>query len=113
MGRIETAELLRKYEHYLGVLEGWAQTWGGGQLDMLHSGEVFDILWLRDRLAEARLSETQGRALRRADELLIKHRAIVAANMPPRQEESPESRWWWHMDEDSVGTPRSGAAQFS
>ena len=111
MAPLDAGELLKKYAHYLRVLNAWEPAWQGDRLDMLHSGEVFDLFWLRDQLAEANLSNTEQRALQRADELLLKHRTIIAANLPPKPEGTSRSRWWWHLDEGALAGEAEGKAQ--
>ncbi len=49
-------ELLARYRRYLLVMDEYAETWDEDRLDLLSPGEAFDILTIRDRLAEAYLT---------------------------------------------------------
>jgi hypothetical protein len=91
-------DLLERYRRYLVVMDEWAASWDGERLDLLSPGEAFDILSIRDRLAEARLAPAERAQLERLDDLLIRYRDVVAGNAPPDIAAPPE-RWWWRLDE--------------
>lgn len=90
--------LLDTYRRYLRSMDAWAESWDEDRADLLSPGEVFDLLWLRERLAECRLTDAEQSELRELDDVLIKHQDVISANMPPRPE-VPRARWWWYLDE--------------
>jgi hypothetical protein len=90
--------LLGRYRRYLATMDTWAPSWDEGRLDLLSPGEAFDILSIRDRLAEARLTPDDRRELQRLDDLLVKYHDVVSGNAPPATS-APRERWWWHLHE--------------
>ena len=91
-------ELLARYRRYLLVMDEYAATWDDDPLDLLSPGEAFDILTIRDRLAEAHLAHARRRELEHLDDLPVKYRDVVSGNAPPDVRASC-SRWWWHLEE--------------
>lgn len=91
-------DLLERYRRYLIVMDEWAPSWDDDRLELLSPGEAFDILSIRDRLKEARLTAAEQRELERLDDLLVKYHDVVSGNAPP-DVAAPRAHWWWHLGE--------------
>jgi hypothetical protein len=89
-------DLLERYRRYLVVMDEWAPSWDDDRLELLSPGEAFDILSVRDRLEEARLTSAEQRELEQLDGLLVKYHDVVSGNAPP-DADAPRARWWWHL----------------
>ncbi|MBI2321795.1 MAG: hypothetical protein HYU88_06815 [Chloroflexi bacterium] len=90
--------LLDTYRRYLRAMDAWAESWDEDRFDLLSPGEAFDVLWVRDRLDKAQLTDVEQQELRELDDLLVKYSDVIVANMPPRADVS-RSHWWWYLDE--------------
>lgn len=91
---------LERYRSYLETIDEESRRVADDEeyLDLLAPSEVIDLLCVRDEIAEQSLDAEQRRETDRLDDLLLKHRRLIAENIAPRTGE-PNARWWWRLHE--------------
>lgn len=98
MGHLDSS-LLERYRHLLRTLdEESRRTLPEDYLELLGPGEVDEILLIRDRISEMDLSSEQRAEVRKADDLLMKHRRLIMEWLSVGSIEEPLAHWWWHLD---------------
>lgn len=91
---------LDRYRAYLEAIDDEARnvTSEDAYLDLLAPSEAIDLLCVRDELVETDLAAVEQRERDQLDDLLVKHRRLIAENISPTPGE-PRERWWWHLHE--------------
>lgn len=98
MGSVDES-LLERYRYLLRTLDEEARkTPPEEYLELLSPGEVDEILLIRNRISEMDLSPEQKAEVRKADDLLIKHRGLIMEWLSVGSVEEPIAHWWWHLD---------------
>jgi len=98
MGSVDKS-LLERYQHLLRILDEEArETPSEEYLELLSPGEVDELLLIRNRISEMDLNSEQMAEVRKADDLLIKHRRLIMEWLSVGSIEEPVAHWWWHLD---------------
>lgn len=104
---------LDQYRRYLAVIDRESARLPSDDLEayleLLGPGEALDLLVIRDEIAQLDLTPEERCELDVLDDLLVKHRRLIAENLWPHPAVA-RGRWWWHLDEGPEVRQRALAA---